>query len=220
MRVAIMQPAFIPPASYFRLFAATDLFIVYDDVQFNRRWYTHRQQLTNTQGNKMWMSLPVKNAPRDTTLIKDMEWADNKDLCWGKMVRKFPIFTKVNRSPEVTATAMLPQIATPLGAIMSVLAMVRDRLEIPTPFVYASQFNIPSAIRGQDRILELCKVVKATEYVNSPGGKDLYNEATFYREGVRLYILPEYRGNRDSVIERFGHGERFNVIKKEIYANS
>ncbi|MEL6186537.1 MAG: WbqC family protein, partial [Myxococcota bacterium] len=30
MRVAIMQPYFMPYLGYFRLFAATDLFVVYD----------------------------------------------------------------------------------------------------------------------------------------------------------------------------------------------
>jgi hypothetical protein len=39
--VAIMQPYFIPYAGYFRLFAATDLFVIYDCVQFPRRgWCT------------------------------------------------------------------------------------------------------------------------------------------------------------------------------------
>ena len=34
MKVAIMQPYFMPYAGYFRLFAAADLFVALDCVQF------------------------------------------------------------------------------------------------------------------------------------------------------------------------------------------
>ena len=43
--MAIMQPYFIPYAGYFRLFAASDLFVIYDCVQFPRRGWVHRNKL-------------------------------------------------------------------------------------------------------------------------------------------------------------------------------
>jgi hypothetical protein len=48
--VAIMQPYFIPYAGYFRLFAATDLFVIYDCVQFARRGWVHRNRLPDGAG--------------------------------------------------------------------------------------------------------------------------------------------------------------------------
>ena len=81
MKIACMQPAFIPPASYFRLFAASDVFVILDNVQFDKRWYTHRQKLTNRNGNKEWLTLPIKKMPRDTTRIMDLQWQDE---AWGK----------------------------------------------------------------------------------------------------------------------------------------
>jgi WbqC-like protein family len=50
LTVAIMQPYFLPYAGYSRLFAATDLFVVYDCVQFPRRGWVHRNRLVNTAG--------------------------------------------------------------------------------------------------------------------------------------------------------------------------
>jgi hypothetical protein len=35
--VAVMQPYFMPYAGYFRLFAAADVFVLFDCVQFPRR---------------------------------------------------------------------------------------------------------------------------------------------------------------------------------------
>jgi hypothetical protein len=43
--IAVMQPYFIPYAGYFRLFAASDLFVIYDCVQFPRRGWVQRNRL-------------------------------------------------------------------------------------------------------------------------------------------------------------------------------
>lgn len=45
LTVAIMQPCFIPYVGYFRLFAASDLFVICDCVQFPRRDGVHRNRL-------------------------------------------------------------------------------------------------------------------------------------------------------------------------------
>ena len=56
--IAVMQPYFVPYAGYFRLFAATDLFVIYDCVQFPRRGWVHRNQLPGANGQPNWLTLP------------------------------------------------------------------------------------------------------------------------------------------------------------------
>jgi hypothetical protein len=48
--VSIMQPYFLPFAEYFRLFAASDVFVLLDDVQFPRRGWVHRNRLHDRGG--------------------------------------------------------------------------------------------------------------------------------------------------------------------------
>ena len=64
MRIAIMQPYFIPYAGYFRLFQSVDLFVVYDCIQFARRGYVHRNQLPNFTDELSWITLPLAKAPQ------------------------------------------------------------------------------------------------------------------------------------------------------------
>src|ERR1700750_1478713 len=66
--VPIMQPSFLPYAGYFRLFAASDLFVVYDCVQFPRRGWVHRNRLPLASGDAGWLTLPVAKAPRDALI--------------------------------------------------------------------------------------------------------------------------------------------------------
>src|SRR6188472_3168309 len=72
--VAIMQPYFIPYTGYFRLFAASDVFVIYDCVQFPRRGWVHRNKLIDASGAERWVTLPLVKVPQ-STLIKDLEFA-------------------------------------------------------------------------------------------------------------------------------------------------
>jgi hypothetical protein len=208
MKVSIMQPAFLPPASYFRLFAASDLFVILDTVQFNRRWYTHRQMLMTNDGTSDWLTLPIKKASRDTTMIKDLEWASNYQQTWSKEIRRF----------EVMEQGQI-QEPTPLMFVCNSLFNTCNVLGIPLKVGIASQIPIDPNLRGQDRILAICEQVKATEYINSPGGKELYNAIDFADKGISLRFLPEWTGSYSSVIERIANGELPEDIRKEIYEN-
>lgn len=213
MKVCITQPAFIPPAAYFRLFAASDLFIILNNVQFNRRWYTHRQQLTKYDGTKDWLTLPIKKTSRDTTMIKDLEWVMDAPERLAEEERRFPVFK------EITLVSPPAFILNPMSFVIAQLDEALQRLGIPFPEAkLASQIEIPANLHGQDRIIELCKKVGATEYINSPGGASLYDHQSFEDAGIVLTFLPEWKGSNDSILERLVR-ENPEDIKKEICEN-
>lgn len=217
MKICCMQPAFIPPASYFRLFAASDVFVVLDDVQFSPRWYTHRQQLTNRQGKKEWLTLPIKKTPRDTTMIKDLQWQDDWQEEWNKQLGKFSVFDNGGKTYLSGGMFAAVQFQYPVLAIDAFLRLACEKLVIPNLKYYSSELDVDKNLRGQDRIIAICKKLGATEYVNSPGGKELYDESAFAKEGIKLTFLPEWQGSYDSILERLAH-EKPEDIRREIYA--
>jgi len=68
-----MQPYFVPYAGYFRLFSASDLFVIYDCVQFPRRGWVHRNRLVDRTGAERWLTLPIEKAPQDV-LIRELRF--------------------------------------------------------------------------------------------------------------------------------------------------
>ena len=74
--IAIMQPYFLPYAGYFRLIAQTDIFVIYDCVQFPRRGWVHRNKLMDANGEEQWLTLPLEPAPQDV-LIRDLAFPDD-----------------------------------------------------------------------------------------------------------------------------------------------
>src|SRR5436190_8297403 len=90
LTVAIMQPYFFPYAGYFRLFAASDLFVIYDCVQFPRRGWVHRNKLLDAAGNAEWLTLPLVPAPRDV-LIRDLQFPPDAAAEFARRLRRFPL---------------------------------------------------------------------------------------------------------------------------------
>ena len=183
MRIAVMQPYYYPYAGYFRLFAATDLFVILDDVQWNRRGRVHRYE--KKCGG--WETLSIKKTNRDNTRIIDMQWQEGKE-----------------------------KSINPIDLIIGTLGEMCEKLSIPFNAARSSGMGIPKELRSQDRIIAICKKLGATEYINSPGGKHLYDEQTFKDNGIKLTFLPEWQGSYDSILERLTH-EKPEYIRREIY---
>lgn len=215
MRISVMQPYLFPYAGFFRLFTA-DMFVVYDCVQFNRRGRVHRCELKDNNNRKKWLSLPLAKQPRDTTMIKDLAWGARYQMEWSSRCLRFPMFGEKESllarwTRNIGATGVLQFIT-------GTMSSVAYKLELDCPMIFSSSLNIDPDIHGQDRMLAICKKLGATEYINSPGGKGLYDKGTFAKEGIKLTFLPEYKGSYDSILERL-EKERPENIRKEILDN-
>ena len=208
MRIAVSQPYFIPYLSYFKLIAQTDLFIILDDAQHLRRGWFHRNKLSNHQGKPEWLTLPIKSCSRNT-LIGQLEFADNADEMWEKNLRKFPLFDEFKDEREWELGG------TPCNYIIKTMAAICDTLRVPFNTMRSSELDIPPGLKGRDRILAICEKFNAEEYVNAPGGKDLYSSDAFRLHGIKLKFLPEYE-NKKSMLERICF-EKLGDLKRELY---
>ena len=59
MRVAIMQPYFLPYIGYFQLISAVDVFVIYDEVEFTKKGWINRNRILMNGAPEM-VSLPMK----------------------------------------------------------------------------------------------------------------------------------------------------------------
>ena len=60
MRVAIMQPNFIPWMGYFKLIETSDLFIFLDDVEYSKNtWHNRNNLLLSDRSIYLW-TLPIR----------------------------------------------------------------------------------------------------------------------------------------------------------------
>ncbi len=200
-RVAIMQPYFFPYAGYYRLFAAADLFVVLDSVQFPRRGWVHRNRLRRADGELDWITLPLRKAPQ-TAAIRDLEFRED-DGGWAVEQRaRFPLLAAPPRTIAGLVDHALRPDGRPLDQLVGGLSATTALLGLERPMVLASSLAVDPGLRAQALIIALARAAGATTYVNLAGGGELYAPADFRAAGLDLQILPPYRGDHASILER------------------
>ena len=69
------------------------------------------------------------------------------------------------------------------------LRMICNYLEITTELIYSSSLDKNNSLKGQDKVLAICKLLHATEYYNAIGGQSLYSYSDFADNGIALKFL-------------------------------
>lgn len=218
MKIAIMQPYFIPYTGYFRLFASVDLFVALDCVQFPRRGWVHRNKLSDNTEKPIWLTLPIEKSCRDTTRICDTKFRHDAQETFDSNCRKFPSLSKLNKKYTSLYSKLSKLEGDPTSYIITTLESINDTLGITRPIVRSSSLNINPDLKAQSRILEIAKHFNATDYINAPGGKDLYDGKIFLDNGINLHFLKEHDGSYSSIIERISN-EPLSSIADEISRN-
>lgn len=69
------------------------------------------------------------------------------------------------------------------------IRMVSDYLGLAAEFSSSNGRYGNGDLKGADRVLDICRHEKATEYHNLPGGADLYSREQFSEHGLELHFL-------------------------------
>jgi hypothetical protein len=218
LKIAIMQPYFVPYAGYFRLLAAADLFIAYDCVQFPRRGWVHRNRLCDANGALQWLTLPLRKGDRDTTRICDLAFPDDAAAGFAEQGRRFPALKRLDERYPALARRVIAPAGDPVGFLVETLAEISDLLGFGRPIVRSSTLDIAPELKAQDRIIAIARRMGATSYINAPGGRELYDAAAFRQAGMSLHFLSTYEGGHASILERLANDDLAD-IKAEIQRN-
>jgi hypothetical protein len=216
--ISVMQPYFIPYAGYFRLLTGSDLFVIYDCVQFQRRGWVHRNQLRTVTGWRDWLTLPLEKAPREV-LIRDLRFREGAQREMESMMRRFPALTAPTQLPSSFAEALRALRGRPLDYVVELLRLAAEIMRLPWRVMRSSELALPAELRGQDRIIAICKACGATSYLNASGGRDLYEPAVFAEAGLQLRFLPAHVGSYDSIAQRLAT-EDADLVAAEIHAGT
>ena len=198
--VAVMQPYFAAYAGYYRLLGAADVFVVFDCVQFPRRGWVHRNRLPDARGEPDWLTLPLKSAPYEAP-IRDLEFAEDAEARMAERLRAFP---SMQALPDLATRFLRPAPFTgPLVDYLEAqLAVACGWLGAAPRMIRSSSLDVGPELKAQDRVLEILRLVGATDYLNAPGGRDLYDEDAFRVRGLRLHFLEPYAGESWSLLHR------------------
>lgn len=190
MIVAVMQPYYFPYIGYFQLMAASDVFVLYDDVQYSKGSWANRNRILQS-GRVAWLTLPVGAAPlaasyRERSYLLGRPQRQAHLARIAQAYRRAPCFDAVFPLVESIMAFEDDRVASFNAHLVSRLAAhlgLRCRLRL------GSEFDNPDGDRAQQRILQICRRLGATTYLNAIGGTGLYQEAAFADVGIALRFL-------------------------------
>jgi hypothetical protein len=84
-------------------------------------------------------------------------------------------------------------LADQLSQLTSLLGITRE-------IIRSSELNIDSELAGQARVIAIARALGASRYVNSPGGRELYDASAFAQHGIELQFLTPFAGPVDSIL--------------------
>lgn len=190
MKVGIMQPYFLPYIGYWQLLNAVDKYVIYDDVNFIKGgWINRNRMLIN--GDAKLFNIQMKGASPNK-LINEIEVSNN--TVWKKKLlktiensyRKAPFYTDVFPIIEEIINYDECNLAKYLA---NSIKKVCNYLNIETELIVSSTLYKDNSLKAQEKVIEICKELKATEYYNAIGGQELYSYEDFKDVDIKLSFL-------------------------------
>lgn len=192
MKLVIMQPYFFPYAGYFDLIHRVDKWVVFDTPQYIRHGWVNRNRILHPQSSWQYIVVPLKRHSRDTP-INQIQTASHQD--WqGKIIGQLGHYKK--KAPFYGETIDLVERAlsskeTSLSRLnVSILQTVCQTLEITFNYCYSSEMSLDlgPVDKPGDWALQIAAALKATEYINPPGGAHLFDSQQFEKYDIKLTI--------------------------------
>lgn len=192
----VLQPSYLPWRGYFHLVQRADIFVFYDDVQFDRLGWRNRNRIKTAQGPQ-WLTVPVHHKGhlargqllKDTRIVWDRDWASKHLESIGQSYRRAPYFAD-----------FVPLVETLLRRRDTFLLdlTIRASLELAaalgikgTRFLRSSELGIDG--NRMEHLLGVLASVGARQYVSGPSARGYLDEEALAQAGVTLeYMTYDY----------------------------
>lgn len=203
MRVVILQPSYLPWLGYFDQMFKSDVFVVYDDVQYDKNGWRNRNRIKTPQGPQ-WLTVPVLTKGRNFPLNREVEindtsaWRTKHLKAIVQNYRKAPFFDQTIGPVEGVLGRRWTFL---IDLAMLFTDMLMKQLGLDRKIYLSSDLKIPK-LGKTERLVEICRYFGADTFLEGDAGRDYIDEALFERMRIRL----EYHSYRHPVYSQL-HGE-------------
>jgi hypothetical protein len=192
------QPNYLPWLGFFDKMANSDIFIIEDNVQFEKQGFTNRNRIKTVDGVR-WLSVPIKheNKPlqiNEVEIAKTSEpnWAMRHWLTLKMNYCKAPFWNDYcsffKDTYEQEWTKLIDLNLHLIHGIMSFL-------NIKTPLMMASSLGAKG--NKNELLIAQCKAVGGNIQLAGAGGREYIDAKKFEEEGIKIifqdFKYPNYQ---------------------------
>lgn len=213
MKLAIMQPYFMPYIGYFQAINAVDKYILYDNLTFIKDGWMNRNRIRLTNGNVITITVPLINKSsnlliRDVLIDNSQHWKrkflNSIKLNYGKAPYFHEIFTllysiledKYERLVDLNIQSIVTiakylDIRTIISSDNSLYLKMEENLKLIERGDYSQLEYLKKTypIKKVARVIEMCMAEESKFFINAIGGQSLYDKNEFAKYGISLYFI-------------------------------
>lgn len=189
------QPEYLPWLGFFDRIYKADIFVILDDVQYQKGGFINRNKIKTSQGWQ-WLTVPVKERERRK---KIKEVVINNQSDWGRVHWK-ALFYNYNKAPYFKEYAdFFKGVFDKKWKLIAeldifLLENIINILGIKRRIERSSSIKVTG--EATDRLINICKALGATTYLSGPGGKEYMETERFKEENINVtfqdFVRPTY----------------------------
>lgn len=201
MIISCHQPNYLPHLGFFDKMKKSDVFVIYDTVQFSDGFYVHRNRVRTNTGWK-WLTIPVERhqAPINTIAIKNgalisrVPWNEHHWRVISHSYEKTPYFEKYKNEFAPLYARHFEKLSDFNTEIIKTLARIAG---IKIKIVLLSELGVVSD-DASERLALATAACGGDTYLAGPSGGTKYemHEEEFTKRGLKVahqeFHHPEY----------------------------
>jgi hypothetical protein len=193
MIIGILQPGYLPWLGFFEQVHRCDVFVIYDDVQYDKHGWRNRNRIKTANGVQ-WLTVPVHADIDEGRLVREAKidnrtnWRKKHLMSIKQSYAKAACFKEYIGVFE-DAFAREWELILDLDLFfirkfLEILGMGDKRLEL------ASTLNVDGD--KVTRLINICKMFGADTMYNGAAGRSYMDEVLFRENGVNL-VFQDYK---------------------------
>ena len=195
----ILQPSYIPWRGYFHQIQKADVFVFYDDVEYDKRGWRNRNRL-KAPGGSRWVTVPVASKGCRTAHATIGEVKIKWDQPWNRkhwetirhLYGKAPYFPQYDKLLQTFFRGHWELLAD--FTIDFTITLAKELGVERTRFLRASSLKVEG--HRTDRLLAILQCLGAKRYVTGPAARDYLEEDKLRAAGISVeymtYDYPQY----------------------------
>jgi hypothetical protein len=188
MIIGTHQPNYLPYLGFFDKMKRSDIFVIYDDAQFNKEDFQHRNKIRIFHGWK-WLTVPVEKKPipinkikiRNELTLKGIKWSD---VHFRDIVDNYKDAPCYHTYESELAAIYRDKYYKLIDLNIALIHFLKNALEINTKLIFSSELGFTS--KSTERLVEMVEALCGDVYLSGPMGRDYLNLTLFEKRGIKV----------------------------------
>lgn len=208
--ISIHQSQFLAWIPYYYKILQSDIFIVLDNVQYQKNGVQNRNQIKTPNG-ALWLTLPIiKDFGQNINETKLADYDKNK----SKILKTI----EMNYLKSKYYNEIMPNLINIFDSEISdlhqlnnkILLYFLDLLKIDTKILYSSNFETISKKDGL--VLELINKTHEKQYISGSGGLEYMDLEKFKKDNIEIFLCEFHHKEYHQLWNKLGFLENLSII--------